>query len=254
MAIHTSIKSGVAEVVMENPPVNALNLSDTYELAEILNNFKNEEHIKSKLSAVILTATGKGFSAGVDIKEIQSLEGNEGILKSNDSCFQLFKSIYECAVPVIVAVNDFCLGTGIGIAGSADIVISAEGVQFGLPEVDNGALGAATHLCRLVPEKRARQMLYTCETAPAEELQGYGTIYKVVAADKLMDAAREIAAAIAEKDHRVIRSAKRSINGIDPIDVVESYRYEQGYTFELNLLGVGDEARDAFIKDKRKKK
>lgn len=232
---------------MDNPPVNALNSSDTYEIAEILDSYKKDETV----GAVILTATGKGFCAGVDIKEIQAMDENEGILAANNSCFQLFKSIYECSVPVIVAVNDFCLGTGIGIAGSADIVIAAEGIQFGLPEVDNGALGAATHLSRLVPEKRARQMLYTCENASAEELLGYGTVYKVVPHDKLLDEARQLAARIAEKDHRAIRAAKRSLNGIDPVDVVESYRYEQGYTFELNLLGVGEAARAAFLKDKR---
>ncbi len=119
---------------------------------------------------VILTATGKGFCAGVDIKEMQKLPGNEGILGANDSCFELFRAIYECAVPVIAAMNDFCLGTGIGIAGNADIVSPPTTPRFGLPEIDNGALGAATHLKRLVPQHRARQMMYTCELAPAAEL------------------------------------------------------------------------------------
>lgn len=249
MPIHETINSNIAELVMDNPPVNALNTKDTFALSEILNSYK-----KSDVRVVILTAQGKGFSAGVDIKEIQSFEGNEGILRANQSCFELFKSIYECAVPVIVAVNDFCLGTGIGIAGSADMVISAEGVVFGLPEVDNGALGAATHLQRLVSPQRAREMLYTCDTATAQELFEYGSLHKVVPADRLMETARELAEKIAKKSPKVIRAAKRSLNGIDPIDMVESYRYEQGYTFELNLMGVGDEARDAFLHNKRDKK
>ena len=52
---------------------------------------------------------------------------------------------------------------------------------------------------------------------------------------------------IAKKSPTVIRAAKQSLNGIDPIDVKKSYRYEQGFTFELNLSGVADEARDAFV-------
>jgi enoyl-CoA hydratase len=72
----------------------------------------------------------------------------------------------------------------------------------------------------------------------------------VVPAADLPGAARAIAADIAAKDPRVIRMAKESLNGIDPVDVKKSYRFELGYTFELNLAGVADEARDAFV-DKR---
>ena len=61
------------------------------------------------------------------------------------------------------------------------------------------------------------------------------------------DAALEVAEAIAAKDTRVIRAAKEAINNIDPVDVKASYRLEQGYTFELNLAGVADEHRDAFV-------
>ena len=57
----------------------------------------------------------------------------------------------------------------------------------------------------------------------------------------------EVAAEIAAKSPTVIRAAKESINGIDPVDVKRSYRYEQGFTFELNLSGVSDEHRQAFV-------
>ena len=166
MSINYDIdNNGVLEVVMDNPPVNALGIADTDQLATIFESVAKNLDVK----VAILTAVGKGFCAGVDIKEIENLPSNEGILRINKSCFDAFASVYECAVPVIVAVNDFCLGSGVGLAGAADIVIAAEGAQFGLPEVDNGALGALTHLTRLVPQQRARQMLYTCETAGAEE-------------------------------------------------------------------------------------
>ena len=56
-----------------------------------------------------------------------------------------------------------------------------------------------------------------------------------------------VARRIAEKSPTVIRAAKESLNGIDPVDVKRSYRFEQGFTFELNLAGEGDRARDAFV-------
>ena len=125
-----------------------------------------------------------------------------------------FRAVYECAVPVVCAVNDFCLGTGIGLAGSADIVLAAEGVKFGLPK-STRALGAATHLGRLVPEKHLRWMLYGCEPVSAEQLQEWGTVLDVVPAGELMDRAREIAGVIVSKSAPVIRAAKASLLGID---------------------------------------
>jgi enoyl-CoA hydratase len=75
-------------------------------------------------------------------------------------------------------------------------------------------------------------------------------VLRVVPREQLRDAALEVAGVIAAKSPVVIRAAKESLNGIDPVDVKRSYRFEQGFTFELNLSGVSDEARDAFV-DKR---
>ncbi|HBU03848.1 MAG TPA: enoyl-CoA hydratase family protein [Acidimicrobiaceae bacterium] len=247
MTIHQSVTAeGVLELVMDNPKVNALPIADTQAIAELLDEVKH----RSEITAVILTATGRGFCAGVDIKEMQSMPGYEGILGVNRACAEAFRAVYECAVPVVCAVNDFCLGTGIGLAGSADIVLAAEGVKFGLPEVDNGALGAATHLRRLVPEKHLRWMLYSCEPVSAEQLHEWGTVLDVVPASGLIDRAREVAGVIASKSAPVIRAAKASLLGIDHAPM-NSYRFEQGFTYELNLQGHGDEARDAFLRGER---
>jgi enoyl-CoA hydratase len=72
-------------------------------------------------------------------------------------------------------------------------------------------------------------------------------VLQVVERDELRPAAIEVARQIATKSPTVIRAAKESLNGIDLWDVKRSYRYEQGFTFELNLSGVADEARDAFV-------
>jgi len=197
--------------------------------------------------AVILAAEGRGFNAGVDIKEIQRSEGYEALIGANRGCYAAFAAVYECAVPVIAAVHGYCLGGGIGLVGNADIIVASTDATFGLPEVDRGALGAATHLARLVPQHRMRAMVYTGERATAAELHQYGSVYRVVERAELRPAARAVAAAIAAKRPTVIRAAKESLNGIDPVDVKRSYRYEQGFTFELNLEGVADEARAAFV-------
>jgi enoyl-CoA hydratase len=200
--------------------------------------------------AVVLRAEGRGFNAGVDIKEMQATEGFDALIGANRGCYAAFAAVYECAVPVIAAVNGFCLGGGIGLVGNADIIVAADDATFGLPEVDRGALGAATHLARLVPQHKMRAMVYTSATATAHELHAFGSVLEVVPLAELRSAAMAVAQTIADKSPTVIRAAKESLNGIDPIDVKRSYRFEQGFTFELNLSGVADEARDAFV-DKR---
>lgn len=239
----TTDDRGIAEVVMNNPPVNALDVAGWFELVEVLTALGADPATR----AVILRAEGRGFNAGVDIKEMQATDGFEALVGANRGCYAAFAAVYDCPVPVIVAVHGFCLGGGIGLVGNADIVIAASDATFGLPEVDRGALGAATHLARLVPQHKARAMVYTAATVTAHELATYGSVLKVVQPEELRDAALDIAAKIAEKSPRVIRAAKESLNGIDLWDVKRSYRYEQSFTFEMNLIGVGDEAREAFV-------
>ncbi|HET6817783.1 MAG TPA: enoyl-CoA hydratase family protein [Mycobacteriales bacterium] len=246
MGISSTISEHVAEVVVDVPPVNALPVAGWFELADIITRTGADPDVR----AVVLAAEGKGFNAGVDIKEMQATEGFTALVGANRGCFAAFAAVYECPVPVIAAVHGFCLGGGIGLAGNADIIIASDDATFGLPEVKQGALGAATHLSRLVPQHRMRHMVYTAERATAQELATYGSVLKVVPRDELRAAAREVALQIASVDPVVMRAAKESLNGIDPVDVRRSYRYEQGFTFELNLTGASDKARDAFVERK----
>ena len=238
---------GIAEVVMDNPPVNALTVAGWFELAHVLRRLGDDQAVR----VVVLRAEGKGFNAGVDIKEMQATEGFHALIGANRGCYEAFAAVYECKVPVIAAVNGFCVGGGIGLIGNADVIVAADDATFGLPEVDRGALGAATHLSRLVPQHKMRAMVYTSATATAAELHAYGSVLEVVPAAELRDAALAVAEQIAAKSPTVIRAAKESLNGIDLWDVKRSYRFEQGFTFELNLTGVSDEARDAFVEKRQ---
>jgi enoyl-CoA hydratase len=240
---HTIDASGIAELVMDNPPVNALTVAGWFELADIITALGRDPNVR----VVVLRAEGRGFNAGVDIKEMQATEGHAALIGANRGCFAAFAAVYECAVPVISAVHGYCLGGGVGLVGNSDVIVASDDATFGLPEVDRGALGAATHLSRLVPQHKMRAMVYTSATATAAELHHFGSVLRVVPRDELRAAAFEVAGEIAAKSPTVIRAAKESLNGIDLWDVRRSYRYEQGFTFELNLAGVADEHRDAFV-------
>jgi enoyl-CoA hydratase len=247
MGIDVRTGDGIAEVVIGFPPVNALPAQGWSDLAGAVTAAGHDPAVR----AVVLAADGRGFCAGVDIKEMQRTPGHEALLGANRGCFAAFAAVYDCPVPVIAAVHGFCLGGGVGLAGSADIVVASQDATFGLPEVDRGALGAATHLSRLVPQQLMRAMVYTCQTVTASQLLSFGTVLSVVPAGRLRAAARELAGQIAAKEPSIIRAAKQSLNGIDPVDIKRSYRYEQGFTFELNLTGVSDTARQAFTDGQR---
>jgi enoyl-CoA hydratase len=247
MGIELRAEAGIAEVIIDFPPVNALPVAGWLDLAGALDAAGADRAVR----AVVLSGRGRGFCAGVDIKELQRTAGHDALVGVSRGCFAAFAAVYECAVPVIAAVQGFCLGGGVGLAGNADIVVAADDATFGLPEVDRGALGAATHLSRLVPQQLMRAMVYTCAPVTARQLHALGSVLRVVPAAELRAAALAVAAEIAGKDPAVIRLAKQSLNGIDPVDVRRSYRYEQGFTFELTLTGAGDAARQRFVDGSR---
>jgi enoyl-CoA hydratase len=236
----------VAEVVIDFPPVNAVPAAGWQAIADRVTAAGADPATR----VLVVSARGRGFCAGVDIKEMQRSAGHDVLLAANRGCAAAFAAVYDCPVPVIAAVHGFCLGGGVGLAGNADLIVAADDATFGLPEVDRGALGAATHLARLVPPQLMRAMVYTCRPVTAADLHRFGTVHEVVPAAELATAARAVAATIAAKDPVVIRRAKEALNGIDPVDVKRSYRFEQGFTFELTLSGAGDRARQRFVEDR----
>ena len=244
MPVTTELRpDGIRVITMDAPPVNALTVQGWFDVAATLDEASRDLETK----VVVLRAEGRGFNAGVDIKEMQRTTGFDALIGANKGCYAAFRAVYDCAVPVIAAVHGFCVGGGVGLVGNADIVVASEDAYFGVPEVNQGALGAATHMARLVPQHLMRTLYFTARTIKAADLVQHGSVYEVVPREELDEAALRLAADIADKDTRVIRAAKEALNGIDPIDVNKSYRFEQGFTFELNLMGVSDELRDAFV-------
>ncbi|MFH9293204.1 enoyl-CoA hydratase family protein [Streptomyces sp. NPDC017520] len=246
MSVSTACPSdGVRVVTVDRPPVNALPVQGWYDLADAVRAAGRDPGAR----CVVLAAAGRGFNAGVDIKELQRDTGHEALIGANRGCAEAFAAVYACEVPVVAAVQGFCLGGGVGLAGNADAIVASEDAVFGLPELDRGALGAATHLARLVPQHLMRTLYYTSRTVTATELLAHGSVWRVVPARELAENALELATEIAAKDGHLLRLAKAALNGIDPVDVQRSYRFEQGFTFEANLAGTASRVRDTFGKE-----
>ncbi len=237
----TTIANGIAELVIDNPPVNALDIASQYAIAAEVEALGTNDEVR----VIIIAAEGKGFCAGLDMKEMA--EDSTRILDANYSNYDTFAAIHRNPKPVIVAVHGYVLGGGIGMAGSADLVIAADDARFGVPEVDRGGMGMGAHLQRMFPVQKVRYMYFTGEFIDAAEAYRLGAIERVVPRDQLMDAAREVAAKIAEKSPVMIRIAKRSLNGVEDGNLEDKYRWEQGFTFEAYTYGDSLEARQAFV-------
>jgi enoyl-CoA hydratase len=236
-----TIADRIADVVLDHPPVNAFDSNGWHALARAFRELSN----RADINVVLLSAAGRGFCAGVDIKEL-ALD-SKLITKVNRGCYDTFAAILDSKIPVISAVHGFCLGGGIGMIGSCDIIVASEDATFGLPEIDRGALGAASHLLRMFPIQKVRKMLLTGEPITAAEAHRLGAVESVVPRDQLMPAARKIAESIASKSPKAVRLAKGSLDGIEVFDVKKSYRFEQGFTLELYTSPDSQEARDAFV-------
>jgi enoyl-CoA hydratase len=240
-AFKVDINQGIAELVINKPPVNALDSKEWLALAAQIDALGADEAVR----VLIIRSEGRGFCAGVDIKELDA--NPDLIVKVNAGNYATFKAIHRCAVPVIVAVHGFVLGGGIGMTGAADIVVASRCATFALPEVDRGAMGGGAHLQRLFPVQKVRYMFFTGETVTAPDAMQYGFIERLVERDDLAATAREIAARIAAKSPAMIRIAKEALNGIEDGNLEDKYRWEQGFTLEAYTLPDSAETRRAFV-------
>ncbi len=238
---HTLINDGIAEIVIDRPPVNALNDAGWHALADEIIRVGDDPAAR----VIVLRGEGRGFCAGVDIKELD--KEPERIVSVNRGNYRSFEAVHRNPLPVIVAVHGFVLGGGIGLAGAADIVVASDCATFGVPEVDRGAMGGGAHLQRLFPVQKVRMMYFTGEPITAAEAYRLGAVERVVSKAELRDAALTIAATIATKSSAMIKLAKESLNGIEDGNLEAKYRWEQGFTLQAYSEKDSAETRRAFV-------
>lgn len=239
--------NGVAEVVLNRPPVNALNSAGWNSLAACIASLGEDPAVR----VIVVRAEGRGFCAGVDIKELDARP--DLIVQVNAGNYATFKAVHLNKVPVIAAVHGFVLGGGIGICGAADIVIAAEDASFGLPEVDRGAMGGAAHLQRMFGVQKTRYLFFTGEMIGAPEALRLGAIERVVPRERLREEALAVAAKIAAKSPAMIRIAKEALTGVEDGNLEAKYRWEQGFTLQAYMSPDSAETRRAFVEKRETK-
>jgi len=241
MPITTKVADNIGEVILDHPPVNAFNAQVWNEIPEVITELGRRENVR----VILIHAKGKGFCAGVDIKELA--DDASAIVEVNKGNYETGKAIHLCEVPVITAAHGFIIGGGVIMCGASDIVIASDDAYFSLPEIDRGAMGGAAHLQRMLPLAKVRAAFLTGGKIPASEAYRLGGVEKVVPRDELYAEARGYAEIIAAKSRDALQIAKKALNGIEATDVDKDYRWEQGFTFEMYMHEDSQKARDAFV-------
>ena len=241
MPIRTEINDRIGEIILDHPPVNALDSTLWNALPDIITEVGSREDVR----CVLIRAEGRGFCGGVDIKEMQAHP--ERIVELNRGNYRTFKAVRDCPVPVVVAAHGFVIGGGIGICGASDTVIASDDCFFSLPEIDRGAMGGASHLSRMLPLHAVRAAFFTGGKISAQDAWRLGGVHKVVSRDDLLAEARAFAAVIAGKSRTALVLAKQALNGLEARDVDHGYRFEQGFTLEMYMHADSQASRDAFV-------
>lgn len=200
--------TGVVILRMNRPEArNALNTQTRHELAQYFGDLANANDV----ACVIVTGDERAFVAGADLKEMASVRPTQ---MTQSGAREMWKAIAEFPKPIIAAVNGFALGGGCELAMHADIIIAGENAIFGQPEVRVGIIpggGGTQRLVRAVGKFRAMKILLTGEPVTASEALAMGLASEVVADDKVVQRAIEVAKTIAALPPIAIRHIKEVV-------------------------------------------
>lgn len=207
--IHLAYDRNLATITLNRPEKrNAISFELIDDLLRAL-----DEVAKSDAIVLILTGAGKAFCSGMDLDNLKALLGRspEQNLKDSRTMVQLFRSLYEFPKVTIAAVNGTAIAGGTGLALLCDFTLAVPEASFGYTEVRIGFVPAivSTFLLRQVGEKQGRDLLLTGRLFGAEEALRMGLINEIVAPEKLLSRARELAAVLMENSPASLRATKQ---------------------------------------------
>lgn len=223
MPIHCDITNHIAIITIDNPPLNAFTADFVEQLAEIVDGFASNTDVRV---AIITGAGSRSFTAGADIKAWSAPGAPPRRARNPRDVRNYLEALLDSAVPLVAAVNGYCLGHGIVILSGCDIVLASETAKFGLPEINVGVGNGYRMMRELFPRSHARHVFYTGEYVDAAEAYRIGAVYRLSAPEQLMEDAMKLAGTIAEKSPRAIRMFKEVARWGEEMDLQKGYRFE----------------------------
>jgi len=206
------VEDRIAYVTINRPEVlNALHPGASAELAHAFDAFRTDP---DAWVAVLTGAGERAFSAGNDLKATAARPRDADTALSRGVPFAGITSGFECAKPIIAAVNGFALGGGFELALACDVIVAADHARFGLPEPLVGLVAAAGGMHRLpqhVPLKVAMGLMLTGRQIDAAEAYRLGLVNEVVPLPELLPAARRWAADMLRCSPVSLRTTKEAV-------------------------------------------
>lgn len=231
-------------VTFNNPDkLNILSRSFVKELNEALDTYEADTNSR----CLILAATGKAFSGGADIHEIQDLTAQQ---VQQDDFVNAWQRLNQCQKPVIAEVGGYCLGGGLELALMCDLIIASEAARFGQPEITLATLpgsGGTQRLAAILGKNRAMELCLTGRHLTAEEALAWGLINQCVTPEQLRAKSLMIAEKIASFSQPVVRRVKSLVQSVSENALTEGLKEERRLFQETFDLADQKEGFAAFL-------
>ena len=249
------IKDSILKITLDNPShQNTLSLDVINQLKEIIEDADNNNEIK----VIILNSSGKIFSAGHNLKEIQthredSDQGLKFFTTLINSCSDLMLKIINNSKPVIAEINGVATASGCQLVASCDLAYSSENSKFATPGVNIGLFCSTpmVALSRVVKNKHAMEMLLTGDFIPADKAKSIGLINNFFEEKDLTKETILMANKIANKSSSTLRIGKKAFYNQSEMKISDAYNYASQVMIKNMMESDSEEGIKAFI-EKRK--
>ena len=241
-----SSNNGISRIKLNEPSTyNALSLNTLKSLIECFKNFNDDE----KTKVIIIEGSGKGFSAGHNLKEIKSLKGKSDYKKLFNLCSELMMTIVNNSKPVIAKVHGAAFAAGCQLVATCDLALSTNDAIFATPGVNIGLFCSTPMVAvsRNVSRKKTMKMLLTGEPITAQHAKEIGLINDHFQNSSLEEEVSKLAETIASKSNKVIKIGKKAFYKQLEMPLSEAYKYTSEVMSENMMSLDAKEGVSAFL-------
>lgn len=241
-----SSNNGISRIKLNEPSTyNALSLNTLKSLIECFKNFNDDE----KTKVIIIEGSGKGFSAGHNLKEIKSLKGKPDYKKLFNLCSELMMTIVNNNKPVIAKVHGAAFAAGCQLVATCDLALSTNDAIFATPGVNIGLFCSTPMVAvsRNVSRKKTMKMLLTGEPITAQHAKEIGLINDHFQNSSLEEEVSKLAETIASKSNKVVKIGKEAFYKQLEMPLSEAYKYTSEVMSENMMSLDAKEGISAFL-------
>jgi enoyl-CoA hydratase/carnithine racemase len=238
---------GVALVIFDRPPVNALDLATYQALGDLITHIEASNDI----AVAVLAAPddARCWCGGADVNDFKDMTAEK---RKERYTFinSVFPRFYNLKRPIIAAINGPAVGIGLQLAASCDLRVASHKARFSSPELKYGLIAGSSRTLNYlgVPEGVVRELAYTGRSIDAATMNGYGFLNRLVAPDELIPCVMELASQVAERGPTMLAARKRAFLAHETLSTLEAYEYAQGISSELVAMREAQAGVDDFLR------